>query len=146
MDVDGDLFAALHVWPLPSQVEVGQVIELVRYQALIAISTAPTAIKPMPIRPIAEGRSPRQGRRVWSRFLRWVRTELAGLGSSTALSLLEQTFRDLMSPIAFVRAGGFFENFLYGLQVSQGGISSLVRAAEDDAAAIHGHQRLCLAH
>jgi hypothetical protein len=30
------------------------------------------------------------------------------------LSLLEQGFRDLTSPIAFVRAGGFFENFLYG--------------------------------
>jgi uncharacterized protein YbjT (DUF2867 family) len=37
------------------------------------------------------------------------------------LSLLEQGFRDLISPIAFVRAGGFFENFLYGLQVAQGG-------------------------
>jgi uncharacterized protein YbjT (DUF2867 family) len=39
----------------------------------------------------------------------------------TALSLLEQGFRDLTSPIAFLRAGGFFENFLYGLQVAQGG-------------------------
>jgi uncharacterized protein YbjT (DUF2867 family) len=44
-----------------------------------------------------------------------------GLGMITALSLLEQGFRDLKSPIAFVRAGGFFENFLYGLQVAQGG-------------------------
>jgi len=43
------------------------------------------------------------------------------LGMITALSLLEQGFRDLLSPIAFVRAGGFFENFLYGLQVAQGG-------------------------
>ena len=39
----------------------------------------------------------------------------------TALSLLERGFSDLKSPIAFVRAGGFFENFLYGLQVAQGG-------------------------
>jgi uncharacterized protein YbjT (DUF2867 family) len=39
----------------------------------------------------------------------------------TALSLLEQGFRDLTLPIAFVRAGGFFENFLYGLHVAQGG-------------------------
>ena len=39
----------------------------------------------------------------------------------TALSLMEQGFRDLASPIAFVRAGGFFENFLYGLHVAQGG-------------------------
>ena len=45
-----------------------------------------------------------------------------GLGMITGLSLLEQGFRDLVSPIAFVRAGGFFENFLYGLQVAQGGI------------------------
>jgi uncharacterized protein YbjT (DUF2867 family) len=44
-----------------------------------------------------------------------------GLGMITALSLLEQSFRDLASPVAFVRAGGFFENFLYGLQVAQGG-------------------------
>ena len=45
----------------------------------------------------------------------------SGLGMITALSLLEQGFRDLISPVAFVRAGGFFENFLYGLQVAQGG-------------------------
>lgn len=45
----------------------------------------------------------------------------SGLGMIAALSLLEQGFRDLISPIAFVRAGGFFENFLYGLHVAQGG-------------------------
>jgi uncharacterized protein YbjT (DUF2867 family) len=45
----------------------------------------------------------------------------SGLGMITALSLLEQGFRNLKSPVAFVRAGGFFENFLYGLQVAQGG-------------------------
>ena len=45
----------------------------------------------------------------------------SGHGMITALSLLEQGFRNLASPIAFVRAGGFFENFLYGLQVAQGG-------------------------
>ena len=45
----------------------------------------------------------------------------SGLGMITALSLLEQGFRELKSPIAFVRAGGFFENFLYGLQVARGG-------------------------
>ncbi len=44
-----------------------------------------------------------------------------GLGMITALSLLEQGFRDLTSPIAFVRAGGFLENFLFGLEVAQGG-------------------------
>src|ERR1700728_1106487 len=46
----------------------------------------------------------------------------SGLGIITALSLFEQGFRNLTSPVAFVRAGGFFENFLYGLHVGQGGI------------------------
>src|ERR1700761_5945547 len=45
----------------------------------------------------------------------------SGLGMITALSLLEQGLRSLPSPIAFVRAGGFFENFLFGLQAAQGG-------------------------
>ncbi len=45
----------------------------------------------------------------------------SGLGMITALSLMEQGFRDLAPPIAFVRAGGFFENFLYGLHVAEGG-------------------------
>jgi uncharacterized protein YbjT (DUF2867 family) len=44
-----------------------------------------------------------------------------GVGMITALSLLEQGFRNLPSPVAFVRAGGFFENFLFGLQAAQGG-------------------------
>ncbi|RZT94687.1 uncharacterized protein YbjT (DUF2867 family) [Advenella incenata] len=42
-------------------------------------------------------------------------------GVIAALTLLEQGFRDLIVPTAFVRAGGFFENFLYGLRVAQGG-------------------------
>ena len=45
----------------------------------------------------------------------------SGLGMITALALLEQGLQELASPIAFVRAGGFFENFLYGLHVAQGG-------------------------
>ena len=45
----------------------------------------------------------------------------SGVGNVTALSLLEQGLRSLPSPVAFVRAGGFFENFLYGLQAAQGG-------------------------
>ena len=45
----------------------------------------------------------------------------SGLGMITALSLLEQAFRNLKLPTAYVRAGGFFENFLYGLHVAQGG-------------------------
>ncbi|HKS76315.1 MAG TPA: NmrA family NAD(P)-binding protein [Terriglobales bacterium] len=45
----------------------------------------------------------------------------SGLGMITALSLLEQGLRHLTSPVAYVRAGGFLENFLYGLHVAQGG-------------------------
>ena len=45
-----------------------------------------------------------------------------GLGMITALSLLEQGFRNLTSPVTFVRAGEFFENFLYGLRVARGRI------------------------
>ena len=45
----------------------------------------------------------------------------SGLGMITALSLFEQGFRSLPSPVAFVRAGGFFENFLFGLEAAQGG-------------------------
>jgi hypothetical protein len=44
----------------------------------------------------------------------------SGLGMITALSLLEQGFRDFASPVAVVRAGGFFENFLYGLHRRMG--------------------------
>jgi uncharacterized protein YbjT (DUF2867 family) len=45
----------------------------------------------------------------------------SGMGLITALSHLEQGFRDLNVPIAYVRAGGFFENFLYGFEVAQSG-------------------------
>jgi uncharacterized protein YbjT (DUF2867 family) len=45
----------------------------------------------------------------------------SGLGMITALSLLEQGFKDLTVPIAYVRAGGFLENFLYGLHVAGSG-------------------------
>jgi uncharacterized protein YbjT (DUF2867 family) len=45
----------------------------------------------------------------------------SGVGNITGLSLLERGFRSLPSPVAFVRAGGFFENFLFGLQAAQGG-------------------------
>jgi uncharacterized protein YbjT (DUF2867 family) len=44
-----------------------------------------------------------------------------GMGMITALSLLEQGLRSLSSPVACVRTGGFFENFLFGLQAAQGG-------------------------
>jgi uncharacterized protein YbjT (DUF2867 family) len=45
----------------------------------------------------------------------------SGLGMITALTLFEQGLRSLLFPVAFVRAGAFFENFLFGLQAAQGG-------------------------
>jgi len=45
----------------------------------------------------------------------------SGVGNIMALSLLEQGLRSLPSPVACVRAGGFFENLLFGLQAAQGG-------------------------
>lgn len=45
----------------------------------------------------------------------------SGMGLITALSLLEQDLRQLTLPIAYMRAGGFFENFLYGLHLAQSG-------------------------
>src|SRR5579862_6641232 len=39
----------------------------------------------------------------------------SGVGMITGLSLMERGFHGLPSPVAFVRAGGFYENFLYGL-------------------------------
>ncbi len=45
----------------------------------------------------------------------------SGLGLITATHLLEQALGNEPFPVAFVRAGSFFENYLYGLQAAQGG-------------------------
>ena len=45
----------------------------------------------------------------------------SGLGLITPTRLLEQGLRAMPFPVALVRAGGFFENFTYGLQAAQGG-------------------------
>jgi uncharacterized protein YbjT (DUF2867 family) len=45
----------------------------------------------------------------------------SGLGLITATHLLEQALSDLPFPVAIVRAGGFYENYLFGLQAAQGG-------------------------
>jgi uncharacterized protein YbjT (DUF2867 family) len=45
----------------------------------------------------------------------------SGLGLITPTRLLEQALKDMPFPMAFVRAGGFFENFTFGLQAAQGG-------------------------
>jgi uncharacterized protein YbjT (DUF2867 family) len=43
------------------------------------------------------------------------------LGLITSSALMEQAFHDLPIPIAFIRAGGFYENYLYGLQFGRSG-------------------------
>ena len=45
----------------------------------------------------------------------------SGLGLITATHLLEEAFKDGPFPMALVRAGSFFENYLFGLQAAQGG-------------------------
>ena len=45
----------------------------------------------------------------------------SGLGLITATHLLEEALSDMPFPVAFVRAGGFYENYLFGLQAAQGG-------------------------
>ncbi len=45
----------------------------------------------------------------------------SGLGLITSTHMLEEALKDRPFPIAFIRAGSFYENFLYGLQAGQGG-------------------------
>jgi uncharacterized protein YbjT (DUF2867 family) len=45
----------------------------------------------------------------------------SGLGLITSTHLLEEGLRDEPFPVAFVRAGSFYENYLFGLQAAQGG-------------------------
>ena len=55
----------------------------------------------------------------------------SGLGLITATHLLEEGLGDLPFPRAFVRAGGFFENYLFGLQAAQGGTLPLFYSPTD---------------
>ncbi len=45
----------------------------------------------------------------------------SGLGLITATHLLEEALKYESFPVAFVRAGSFYENYLFGLQAAQGG-------------------------
>ena len=47
--------------------------------------------------------------------------QTSGLGLITSTHLLEEALHDQSFPIAYLRAGGFYENFLYGLQAGQAG-------------------------
>jgi len=52
----------------------------------------------------------------------------SGLGLITATHLLEEALRDVPSPVAFVRAGSFFENYLFGLKTAQTGTLPILYA------------------
>lgn len=51
----------------------------------------------------------------------WGSERESGLGTITSTALMEQAFRTLPFPVAFLRAGGFLENYLHGLHTAQGG-------------------------
>ncbi len=56
-----------------------------------------------------------------------------GLGLITSTHLLEEALKNLLFPVAFIRAGGFYENFLYGLQSGQDGLLPVMYAPADRA-------------
>ncbi len=55
----------------------------------------------------------------------------SGLGLITSTHLLEEGLGDLPFPIAFIRAGSFYENYLFGLQAGQGGTLPVFYAPTD---------------
>jgi uncharacterized protein YbjT (DUF2867 family) len=55
----------------------------------------------------------------------------SGLGAITAIHLLEQALGNEPFAVAFVRAGSFFENYLFGLQAAQGGTLPIFYAPTD---------------
>ncbi len=55
----------------------------------------------------------------------------SGLGLITATHLLEEALGNQPFPVAFVRAGSFYENYLFGLQAAQGGTLPIFYAPTD---------------
>ncbi len=55
----------------------------------------------------------------------------SGLGLITATHLLEVALSKEPFPVAFVRAGSFYENYLFGLQAAQGGALPIFYAPTD---------------
>ncbi len=55
----------------------------------------------------------------------------SGLGLITSTALFEEALRSEPFPIAFVRAGSFYENYLFGLQAGQGGTLPIFYAPMD---------------
>jgi uncharacterized protein YbjT (DUF2867 family) len=55
----------------------------------------------------------------------------SGLGLITSTHLLEEALKNEVFPVAFVRAGSFYENYLFGLQAGQGGTLPIFYAPTD---------------
>ena len=55
----------------------------------------------------------------------------SGLGLITATHLFEQALADVPFPVAFARAGSFYENYLFGLEAAQGGTLPIFYAPTD---------------
>jgi uncharacterized protein YbjT (DUF2867 family) len=55
----------------------------------------------------------------------------SGLGAVNSTHLLEEALRDASFPIAFIRAGAFYENFPYGLQTGEQGVLPLFYSPTD---------------
>ncbi len=55
----------------------------------------------------------------------------SGLGLITSTSLLERALENGPTPVAFVRAGSFIENYSFGLQAAQGGTLPVFYAPAD---------------
>jgi len=54
-----------------------------------------------------------------------------GLGLITSTHLFEEGLKGFAFPIAFIRAGSFMENFLYGLHTGQGGVLPMMYIPTD---------------
>ena len=65
----------------------------------------------------------------------WGSEQAHGLGLITSTALMEHGLRDLPMPVVFLRAGGFYENMLYGLQAGQGGTLPVFNASTTRALA-----------
>ncbi len=55
----------------------------------------------------------------------------SGLGLITPTRLLEQALEEFSFPVALIRAGGFFENYTFGLEAGQGGTLPLFYTPTD---------------
>ena len=60
----------------------------------------------------------------------WGSERTSGLGTIMSTALMEQAFRASPFPVVFLRAGGFLENYLHGLDTAKGGTLSIFNPPE----------------